>query len=49
MLLEGWAEREEIEDRHAVVRKEVDEAVVWADASPYPDPATLLDDVYESQ
>ena len=49
MLAEGWAEREEIEDRHAVVRKEVDEAVVWADSSPYPDPATLLDDVYESQ
>jgi len=27
----------------------VDEAVRWADASPFPDPATLLDDVYESQ
>jgi TPP-dependent pyruvate/acetoin dehydrogenase alpha subunit len=27
----------------------VDDAVAWADASPFPDPATLLDDVYESQ
>jgi hypothetical protein len=25
----------------------VDEAVAWAENSPYPDPATLLDDVYE--
>ena len=24
-------------------------AVAWAEQSPYPDPATLLDDVYESQ
>jgi len=33
---------------HAAVRQEVDEAVAWAEASPYPDPATLLEDVYES-
>jgi len=26
----------------------VDEGVAWAENSPYPDPATLLDDVYES-
>jgi pyruvate dehydrogenase E1 component alpha subunit len=49
MLQESWAGREEIEACHAGVRKEVDEAVRWADASPVPDPATLLDDVYESQ
>jgi len=49
MLQESWAGREEIEACHAGVRKEVDEAVRWADASPFPDPATLLDDVYESQ
>jgi pyruvate dehydrogenase E1 component alpha subunit len=49
MLLAGWAERAEIEERHAAIRQEVDEAVAWAEASPYPDPATLLDDVYESR
>jgi pyruvate dehydrogenase E1 component alpha subunit len=49
MLQEGWAERAEIDERHAEVRRAVDDAVAWADASPFPDPATLLDDVYESQ
>ena len=33
---------------HADVLKEVDEAVAWAEKSPYPDPATLLDGVYET-
>ena len=27
--------------------REIDEAVEWAEQSPYPDPASLLDDVYE--
>jgi TPP-dependent pyruvate/acetoin dehydrogenase alpha subunit len=27
---------------------EVDEAIAWAEQSPFPDPATLLDDVYEN-
>src|SRR5208283_2527443 len=49
MLEEGWADTAEIEQNRALVRKEVDEAVEWADASPLPDPSTLLDDVYESQ
>ena len=49
MLEEAWAGRVEIETCHAGVRKEVDDAVAWADASPFPDPATLLDDVYESR
>jgi pyruvate dehydrogenase E1 component alpha subunit len=31
------------------VRKEVDEAVAFAEASPYPDPATLTDGVYGDQ
>ena len=30
------------------VRAEVDDAVEWAESRPYPDPATLLDNVYES-
>jgi pyruvate dehydrogenase E1 component alpha subunit len=49
MLREGWADSAEIEQNRALVRKEVDEAVEWAESSPLPDPATLLDDVYESQ
>ena len=38
---------EEIAQLHADVRQEVDEAVAWAEQSPYPDPSVLLDDVYE--
>jgi TPP-dependent pyruvate/acetoin dehydrogenase alpha subunit len=49
MAAEGWAERDEIDALHAAVRKEVDEAVAFAEASPYPDPATLTDGVYESE
>ena len=49
MTAEGWAERDEIDALHAAVRKEVDEAVAFAEASPYPDPATLTDGVYESE
>jgi len=30
------------------VIQEVDDAVAWAEQSPYPDPATVLDDVYEN-
>ena len=37
----------ELDELYARVRSEVDEAVAWAEQSPFPDPATLLDDVYE--
>ncbi|HEY2015192.1 MAG TPA: thiamine pyrophosphate-dependent dehydrogenase E1 component subunit alpha [Bryobacteraceae bacterium] len=49
MLAEGWAEQSEIDRVHSRIRAEVDEAVAWAEQSPYPDPATLLDDVYETR
>ena len=49
MTAEGWAERNEIDAIQAAVRKEVDEAVAFAEASPYPDPATLTDGVYGDQ
>ncbi len=49
MLEKGWASQADIDKTHAKIRAEVDEAVAWAEQSPYPDPATLLDDVYESQ
>ena len=48
MREKGWATQEELDELHARIRKEVDEAVTWAEQSPYPDPSTLLDDVYES-
>lgn len=43
----GWATQPELDELYARVRSEVDEAVAWAEQSPFPDPATLLDDVYE--
>ena len=33
---------------NAAIAAEVEDAVAWAEQSPYPDPATLLDDVYEN-
>ncbi|HEV3197688.1 MAG TPA: thiamine pyrophosphate-dependent dehydrogenase E1 component subunit alpha, partial [Bryobacteraceae bacterium] len=48
MLGEGWADQTALDDLQASIRQEVDEAVAWAEQSPYPDPATLLDDVYEN-
>jgi pyruvate dehydrogenase E1 component alpha subunit len=49
MIETGWAAQSEIDDVHAAIVQEVDEGVAWAEESPFPDPATLLDDVYESQ
>ncbi len=46
MRSRGWAEQAEIEQLYADVRREVDEAVEWAEQSPYPDPSELLDNVY---
>jgi TPP-dependent pyruvate/acetoin dehydrogenase alpha subunit len=47
MLHEGWTAQSELDDLHDQIRREVDEAVAWAESSPYPDPATLLENVYE--
>ena len=49
MIDEGWASQREIDQIHAEVRQEVDDAVAWAEQSPYPDPSTLEDDVYETR
>jgi len=49
LIAEGWASQEEIEGIKAAVRKAVDQGIEWAEASPYPDPATLLDGVYEGE
>ncbi len=49
MLANDWAGQEELDALRSRVRSEVDEAVAWAEKSPFPDPATLLDGVYENQ
>lgn len=46
MVEEGWASEDEIRAIRAGILREVDEAVAWAEKSPLPDPATLLDNVY---
>ena len=48
MLAEGWADQAELDVARAAVVQEVDDAVAWAEQSPYPDASTLLDDVYET-
>jgi pyruvate dehydrogenase E1 component alpha subunit len=47
MTERGWATEEETGVVEASIRQEVDAAIEWADQSPYPDPSTLLDNVYE--
>jgi pyruvate dehydrogenase E1 component alpha subunit len=47
MLEKGWADQEQIDRVHAGIRQEVDEAIRWAEASPYPDPSEVLEHVYE--
>ena len=45
-LLESGAAQEELDAIRQDAEAEMDEAVKFADASPYPDPATVLDDMY---
>jgi pyruvate dehydrogenase E1 component alpha subunit len=47
MIERGEATREEIDALYAGIRAEVDQAIAWADAAPYPDPSTLTEGVYE--
>jgi pyruvate dehydrogenase E1 component alpha subunit len=47
MTDKGWSAAEELDAVEASIRQEVDEAIEWAENSPYPDPAELLDNVYE--
>lgn len=49
MLDEGWAKQDDLDAVQAAVKAEVDDAVEWADQSPWPDPATLLNNVYENE
>jgi pyruvate dehydrogenase E1 component alpha subunit len=47
MLDQAWAAQGDLDELHAGITLEVDEAIAWAEQSPFPDPGTLLDDVYE--
>lgn len=46
MLADGVASEAEVEANRASIQAEVDEAIEFADSSPMPDPADLLDNVY---
>ncbi|MEZ5402875.1 MAG: thiamine pyrophosphate-dependent dehydrogenase E1 component subunit alpha [Bryobacteraceae bacterium] len=47
MIESGWATSDELDEIAREVRVEIDEAIAWADASPFPDPSTLEFGVYE--
>ena len=49
MLSKGWTSRDEIDETCTRIRREVDEAIAWAEASPYPDPSTLERGVYQER
>jgi pyruvate dehydrogenase E1 component alpha subunit len=49
MIERGWADPSECEQIRSGIRSEVDQAIAWAEASPYPDPSELLDNVYEQR
>ena len=49
ILAAGWEDEAGLERARAAVHAEVDEAVAWAENSPFPDAASLTDGVYESQ
>src|SRR6266849_811098 len=46
MVEKRWATVEELSQMNAAMTKEIDEAIEWAEQSPYPDPSDLLDGVY---
>ena len=49
MLAENWADRAALDALHAGIRREVDEAVAWAENSPFPAAETLMQGVYETE
>ncbi|MFN7994610.1 MAG: thiamine pyrophosphate-dependent dehydrogenase E1 component subunit alpha [Bryobacteraceae bacterium] len=49
MIEEGWLDSAQLEQQRIALRKEVDDAIEWAENSPYPDPSDLLDGVYEKR
>ena len=49
MLDRGWASQGELDEARARVRQEVDDAVAWAEQSPYPEASSLTEGVYETE
>ena len=47
MVEKDWVTAREVDRVYAEIKKEIDEAVEWAEKSPYPDASELLDNVYE--
>jgi|YNPMSStandDraft_1061717.scaffolds.fasta_scaffold00477_18 pyruvate dehydrogenase E1 component alpha subunit len=48
MLERGWADRRDLDALYASLRQQIDEAIAWAENSPFPDPAELTANVYEA-
>jgi TPP-dependent pyruvate/acetoin dehydrogenase alpha subunit len=46
MLERQWAEATDLDQLNAGITQEIDQAIEWAENSPYPDPSELLDGVY---
>jgi len=46
MIEKRWADVAEIDQMNSEIARTIDEAIEWADRSPYPDPSELLDGVY---
>jgi pyruvate dehydrogenase E1 component alpha subunit len=49
MIEQGWATQDDLDAARAAVKAEVDDAVAWADESPWPEASTLLKNVYENE
>jgi pyruvate dehydrogenase E1 component alpha subunit len=49
MIQEGWAKQNDLDAVQSAVKAEVDDAVEWADHSPWPEAASLLQNVYENE
>ena len=48
MLDNRWADAADLDQMNAEIAREIDQAVEWAENSPYPDPSELTDGVYET-
>jgi TPP-dependent pyruvate/acetoin dehydrogenase alpha subunit len=49
MLSAGWATSEELDQSRVELLAEVEEALAWAEQSPFPDPDTLTAGVYDEE
>jgi pyruvate dehydrogenase E1 component alpha subunit len=49
MLERGWVKQADLDREHDAIRAEVDEAIAWAEKSPFPDPSELLTGVYDQR